>query len=161
MLSGDLSALYIRYCRCGIKIFTTCTLRNFFESPSRTLSHWAFFPFPVWVAWYLTHRESLSWTLVYLDGIFLLEKIWRFLKIPSLGKEFLLQQHDHGFALPIQWFFIESVWSWSNTTGFCNLCSQTHKNCHAVTMIIESCFIIEDHLMSCIFESYITKNAPL
>ena len=30
------------------------------------------------------------------------------MKIPSLDKEFLLQHHDHEFALSIQWYFIES-----------------------------------------------------
>ncbi len=31
------------------------------------------------------------------------------MKIPSLDKEFPSQHLDHGFALAIQWFFIESV----------------------------------------------------
>ena len=31
------------------------------------------------------------------------------MKIPSLDKGFPLQHRDHGFALAIQWFFIESA----------------------------------------------------
>ncbi len=51
--------------------------QNFVESPSKTLSHWDFSSFPVWVAGFLTDRESLSWILVYLNGMILFEKIWQ------------------------------------------------------------------------------------
>ncbi len=35
------------------------TLRILFKTTSHTLIHWAFLPFPVWVAGYLTHGKSL------------------------------------------------------------------------------------------------------
>ena len=38
-----------------------------------------------------------------------LDHIPKIMKIPSLDKEFPSQHDDHGFALAIQWFFIESV----------------------------------------------------
>ncbi len=43
-------------------------------------------------------------------------------KIPSLGKEFLVQHRDHGIALSIQWFCIESkqvpLRNWSTLIPF-------------------------------------------
>ncbi len=50
------------------------------------------------------------------------------MKIPSLDKEFLLQHRDHGIALSIQWFFIESVSSefWKSVLKTPYLASPTH-----------------------------------
>ena len=56
---------------------TLRTLRIFFWITQWNTEPLSFFPFSVWVAGYLTERESVSWILVYFDGIFLLEKIWQ------------------------------------------------------------------------------------